>query len=439
MHIFSEPATHTSFVSIAGKEVVLVIKNTIEAPLWPSVDTIPAQYPWLSADETCEVAVLGGGVTAAMCALRFAEAGIDTVLVSASPVGFGGSACSSGMMTLASGNSLVSLVEEIGAERAMSAAELLLGSLKNLEDFCASTEDGCGFRRKDSLLYTSEEACTAKLRREYSLRLHNGLDVELLNADTASEQFTFPMEAGVYTKNAAAQVDPYRLTHAAVRAAKEKGARIYENTTASAINQSAQDDITLECSTHHRIQARYVIVAAGLETHRYCGGLTQAGTTYLLATEPVEEFAGWRGTCLIHREGDARQYITVTPDHRILIGGLDSSVLDEKGRVARLINLQNLAEKRHHALAYTLRDMFPAIRNITAEYVWAAKDGRTSDGLPVIGRLPANSRVAYAMCCGDNGILYAEAAGRLLLDQYQGVDNQQLGLFSPNREWRIKR
>ena len=108
--------------------------------------------PWLSADETCEVAVLGGGVTAAMCALRFAEAGIDTVLVSASPVGFGGSACSSGMMTLASGDSLVSLVEEIGAERAMSAAELLLGSLKNLEDFCASTEDGCGFHRKDSLL-----------------------------------------------------------------------------------------------------------------------------------------------------------------------------------------------------------------------------------------------------------------------------------------------
>ena len=153
----------------------------------------------------------------------------------------------------------------------------------------------------------------------------------------------------------------------------------------------------------------------------------------------MEEFAGWRGTCLIHREGDARQYITVTPDHRILIGGLDSAFMDEKGRVAGLLDMTPAVEKRFDSLAYILRDMFPAIRNITAEYVWAAKDGRTSDGLPVIGRLPANSRVAYAMCCGDNGILYAEAAGRLLLDQYQGVDNQQLGLFSPNREWRIKR
>lgn len=72
-------------------------------------------------------------------------------------------------------------------------------------------------------------------------------------------------------------------------------------------------------------------------------------------------------------------------------------------------------------------------------------DGRTPDGLPVIGRLPqkknkeAASHVAYAFCCGDNGILHAEIASRLLLEQVQGKDNHQLGLFSPNRHWRIKR
>lgn len=416
-----------------------MIKNTVEAPLWTSIDTIPAQYPWLAADENCEVSVIGGGIAAAMCALRFAEAGIDTVLVSASPIGFGSSAGASGMMSIAGGDCLVDLVEAIGAERAVSAASLLRESLKQIESFCAEAGNDCGFRRKDSLLYTTDVAAVAKLRREYSLRLHNGLDVELLGPDEASSQFTFAMEAGVYTKNEAAQVDPFRLTHAVIRAAKDKGARIYENTTVTAINQPGGEEVLLDCATHHRVRSRYVIVAAGLETHRFCGGLTQAGTTYLLATEPVEEFAGWRGTCLIHREGDARQYLTVTPDKRLLIGGLDSSVLDEKGRVARLIHLQNLAEKRHHALAYTLREMFPAIRNITAEYVWAAKDGRTTDGLPIIGRLPDSSHIAYAMCCGDNGILYAQAAGRLLLEQYQDRQNQQLGLFSPNREWRIKR
>lgn len=415
-----------------------MIKNTCSTPLWPAACPAPAQYPWLAADEACEVAVIGGGVTAAMCAFRFAEAGIDTVLVSASPIGFGGSASSSGMMTLSSG-ALVDLAEAIGPERTMSAVSLLLESLGNLEGLCSSWGNSCGFRRKDSLLYTAKAEEAGKLRREYSFRLHNGMEVELLDPIAASNQFTFPMEAGVYAKNTAAQVDPYRLTQAAVHAAAEKGARIYENTAVTALNRPGEDELILECSTHRRVKARYAVMAAGLDTHRYCGGIGQIGTTYLLATEPVAEFAGWRGACLIQREGDARLYITVTPDKRILIGGLDSSVMDEKGRVARLINLQSLAEKRHHTLAYTLRQMFPAIRNITAEYVWAARDARTEDGLPIIGRLPEDSRVAYALCCGDNGILYAEAAARLLLGQYRGEDNQQLGLFSPNRSWRVKR
>lgn len=416
-----------------------MIKNTCNTPLWPAVDPAPAQYPWLAADETCEVAVIGGGVTAAMCAFRFAEAGVDTVLISSSPVGFGGSASSSGMMTLSGGGALVDLAEAIGPERTMSAVSLLLESLGNLEELCKAWGNPCGFRRKDSLLYTAKAEDVGRLRREYSFRLHNGMDVELLDPVTASNQFTFPMEAGVYAKNTAAQVDPYRLAHAAVKAAKEKGARIYENTAVTSLNQPEEEEVVLECSTHRRVRARYAVMAAGLETHRFCGGVSQIGTTYLLATEPVEEFAGWRGACLIQREEEPRLYITVTPDKRMLIGGLDSSVMDEKGRVARLINLQNLAEKRHHTLAYTLRGMFPAIRNITADYVWAARDARTEDGLPVIGRLPENSRVAYALCCGDNGILYAEVAGRLLLGQYRGEDNQQLGLFSPNRSWRIKR
>lgn len=67
------------------------------------------------------------------------------------------------------------------------------------------------------------------------------------------------------------------------------------------------------------------------------------------------------------------------------------------------------------------------------------RTARAKDRLPVIGRLPDCSQIAYAMCCGDNGILYAEAAGRLLLQQYQGIDDHELGLFSPHREWRVKR
>lgn len=116
-----------------------------------------------------------------------------------------------GIMTLSGEETLTCLAEKIGPERAMTAAHLLAKALDNVENLCGSFQNGCGFRRMDSLRYATESEGSAVLRREYSLRLHNGMDVELLDADTASEQFTFPMSAGVYTKNTAAQVDPYRL------------------------------------------------------------------------------------------------------------------------------------------------------------------------------------------------------------------------------------
>lgn len=415
-----------------------MIINTVEAPLWTSVNTVPAQYPWLDEDIHCEVAVVGGGVSAAMCAYRFAEAGIDTVLLSADPIGYGGTAVSTGMMSVDGEDSLVRLVEEIGADRAMMAATLLRAAIDNIGALCASFNDDCGYRRMDVLRYTQDQDTAAMLRREYSLRLHNGMDVELLSADSASRQFTFPMEAGVYAKDAGAQVDPYRLAHALAAAARKAGARIYENTAVSTILEHEDNSRDLHCSTRRVIHAGYVIVAAGLETDRHCGGLDRLRTTYMVATDPIAEFSGWRGPCIIRRDGDARLYLTVTPDDRILIGGMDSALMDERGRLAGVLSMGSSARKRQEALSETLREMFPAIRDITPHYVFAAKDGCTEDGLPVIGRLPEKSGTAYALCCGDNGLLYAEIAGRLLLQQYRGDGDQELGLFSPNREWRIK-
>ena len=71
-----------------------MVKKVTVAPLWTALSTTPAQYPWLDRDLTCQVAVVGGGMAAAMCALRFAEAGIDTALFSASPIGSGSTAAS---------------------------------------------------------------------------------------------------------------------------------------------------------------------------------------------------------------------------------------------------------------------------------------------------------------------------------------------------------
>lgn len=109
-------------------------------------------------------------------------------------------------------------------------------------------------------------------------------------------------------------------------------------------------------------------MATGTDTRHLCRGTARTDkewdeirTTYLMATEPVEELAGWRGACVIRREEEPRLYLSVTPDRRLLIGGLDSLVVDEQGRVAGLWDLPRHEEHRWEELEETLRDMFPAI------------------------------------------------------------------------------
>lgn len=418
-----------------------MIKNTVEASLWTSLNRVPTQYPWLGEDLTCTVAVVGGGLTAAMTAMRFAEAGIDTVMLSADPVGHGATSSAAGIMSVDGEEGLGALVEAIGADRAMIAANLLRESIDNIETLCSTLGDDCGFRRMDCLRYTEKAENAADIRREYSLRVHNGIDAELLDPNEASRQFTFPIEAGVYSKGVAAQADPFRLVHTVTAAAKQHGARIFENTGVHSIEEEAdcpaeEKPITLSCSTGYSVSADYVVLAAGMDTGRECGGIEGCRTTYMVATEPITDFSGWRGPCIIRRAEEPRLYLTVTADNRILIGGLDSMLMDEHGRLAGVLDLSAKAHRRYELLSRTLREMFPAIRDITDEFHFAVRDGHTADHLPVIGRRPDSSRIAYALGCGDNGILHAELAGRFLLQQYRGEGSRELGLFSPAREWR---
>ncbi len=415
-----------------------MVKKTTKAVYWTGVNEAPAQYPWLSQDLDCKVAIVGGGLTAVLCALRFARAGYDTVVLGAEPLGYGGTAASSGMMCLDGDECLTELVDKIGADRTMMAVKLFQEAIGNLEALCKESGDGCGFRRMDTLRYAQERKGADTIRREFSLRLHNGINSELLSAHTAAEQFTFPMETGVYSPGAGAQVDPYRLVHAAASLATQAGARIYENTGVSVVDHCEEGKVRLECTTGHTVRAEYAIVAAGLETDKQCGGLERTATAYTVVTEPVEDFSGWRGPCLIHTQDEPRVFLTVTPDNRILIGGLGSALVDEHGRLGGMLELSSAGQKKYEQLEKQLRDMFPAIRGITADYVYASRTGRTGDGLPVLGRLPEEERIAYALCCGENGLLYSEIASRLLLEQYEGKANQELGLFSPRREWRVK-
>ena len=69
-------------------------------PFW--LDRFPKDrrpsYPRLKGGQTCRVAIVGGGLTGASCAISFAAAGVEVVLLEAESVGGGMAAGDAGLL-----------------------------------------------------------------------------------------------------------------------------------------------------------------------------------------------------------------------------------------------------------------------------------------------------------------------------------------------------
>jgi NADPH-dependent glutamate synthase beta subunit-like oxidoreductase len=56
-------------------------------PFWRLKNGLLADHPSLKHDESCEVAVIGGGITGALVAYQLVQEGVETVLVDKRDVG----------------------------------------------------------------------------------------------------------------------------------------------------------------------------------------------------------------------------------------------------------------------------------------------------------------------------------------------------------------
>ncbi len=399
--------------------------------LWTSRDKAPCQFPWLDKDEYCDVAIIGGGIAAAMCARRFAEAGISTVVVSSNPVGFGATAASMGVISYQAQEGLTGLSKKTDMDTAVKVFELCAGAVDALEELCSSLGEDVGFLKRDCLYYTDNSAEVQNMKQEYLARRHNGFAVELLDSNTAKNMFSFNIESAVYSPGMAAQCDPYLLTHAILAEASNKGARIYENTNVDEIVKENGEN-ALVCCTDKTIHAKKVILAAGLETAKDFSAITLSRTTFNVATEPVGDFAGWHNEMVIVSEGKSPIKLRTTPDHRIIISGLECGMTGAL-KIAGALKMQSFYNKKYTELTDKLISMFPGIRGITGAYTYAVSHVCTADGLPIIGPSKADESICYAVCPAENGIAYASIAADMLIAHHNGETNPDMYLFSPDR------
>ena len=171
-----------------------------------------------------------------------------------------------------------------------------------------------------------------------------------------------------------------------------------------------------------------MVIATGYATRQFrpLAGRFRLVHTYVAATPPLDARARREiglADVLLWDTRRPYHYARWTADHRLLLGGADRPIRGGPGPAARLSAA--VAGIRAH-----FEPLLPALGDVAIAHAWEGRFANTPDSLPYIGphrRYPGH---AFALGYGGNGMTFGSLAGRLLVEQWQGVESKDHALFT---------
>jgi glycine/D-amino acid oxidase-like deaminating enzyme len=410
-----------------------VAKLRIEEPFWlaKSKSLRRTRFSALDRDLTVDVAVVGGGVTGAAVAWRFADAGVSVALLEAARVAHGSTAASTALLMQEPDKDFGDLAKRFGTRRARRIWTLSREATREFVHALRRLAIRCDLATRDSVYYTLDGKRAARLWREYLQRRGAGIGARWLDAhalERATGLAGYRDAAAIRTRGNA-QVDPCKACLGLLRAAVARGALVFERSKVRRIDRDGEGVIVR--TRRGRVRARTVIVATGYATKEFrpLTGRFRMLRTYVVATDRLSAKAaraiGLRDVMVWDTERPYH-YARWTPDRRLMLGGADRPHRPGGNR-RRAVRVGGAALREYFGRLY------PALDGVRSAYVWEGLFATTSDGLPYIGRHRRYPNHLFALGYGGNGMTFGFLAARLLLEQYQGRESADHELFAFNR------
>lgn len=383
---------------------------------WPGTLKGTRDYPPLRQNKKAQVAIIGGGMSGAICSSVFVRSGLSVIMLERGQVAGGSTSANTGMLQAFNDVMLCDLIEQIGEKDALSFYRACYNAVDLLAAEAAELSVDVAFKRRSSLYFASTEQELPKLKREYETLRSCGIDAQFWTADDIAKHFPFRKPGAIVSLDDA-EVNPYQFVNALAGAAADAGLEIHEQT-------DIVEHITLPGGLHRlrtadgfELEAEYVIYAVGYEPEELRGKLIKAKLTrsFVMVTGIQQDLQSWHERFLIWETARPYLYLRTTVDGRVVIGGLD----EETGEP--LHNEQALYAKGE-MLHKHLQALFPELQ-APIEYVWNATFGESCDQLPFIGEDPAWKNVFYCLGYGGNGSVYSMLAAHILRDLICGYEN----------------
>jgi glycine/D-amino acid oxidase-like deaminating enzyme len=387
---------------------------------WRLKSGLPWSYSCLRANEICDVAIVGAGVTGALLAHALVQEGREVVVLDKRDVASGSTAASTSLLQYEADTELVTLIGQVGEANAVRSYKLGLEAVGRVEMLAGEFGDACGFARRSSLYLASKPGDVKTLKAEYECRRRFGFDVEYLAADKVRQRFGFSAPGAILSAGDAV-VDAYSLTHCLLHRASQNGARIYDRTAVAAVDRHA-DKFIIATDREHSVTAKNIVFATGYESAQFLGydpGPLQS--TFAVASEPLDASARSPGDILIWETARPYNYMRSTLDNRVIIGGADEPYATDHSD-------EGIIEAKTQELIRRFHDYYPDTR-FEADYAWGGTFGETKDGLAYIGQVAGRPGIHFALGYGGNGITMSVVAARIITDHICGRPNPDAHIF----------
>lgn len=371
-------------------------------------------WPALQGAQSCDVAIVGGGLAGLSAALDLRARGFDVALLEAREVGFGASGRNGGQAIHGLACEPEVVEQQLGLDDARRVFAMSIEALDLLRTRIAQHGVACDLR--DGWLGLARSASKGRALAASADRLERvyGYALErIASADTGRWIASPAFHGGVHDPRSF-HLHPLKLVRGLALAAHQAGVRLHERSAVRTLVPGAQPLLRTDAGT---LRARQVLLAGNV----YLGGLVPPLAarimpvgTFIACTEalPPELAAslvpGGQAVCDTNFVVD---YFRPTPDHRLLYGGRVSYSTRAPADLARSMRAR-------------LEHTFPQLGGARIEHAWGGFVDISMNRAPDFGRLPAAAgapaNVYYLQGFSGHGLALTGLAGRLVAEAMAG-------------------
>lgn len=391
---------------------------------WLLKNGIMNSYPSLQKDLSCDIVVLGSGITGALISHTLHNAGFNTVLIDKRDVGTGSTSATTSMLQYEIDTPLVDLAGMIGEAEAVECYREGIKSIDILHKLIKKENIDCGFELKKSLQVAHSEKAVEKLEREYELRKRYGFDVEWLTSKEIERKYKMKSQPGILSANGAS-IDAFQFAHGLINKNWKRGMPVYDQTEIKKINYG-KNKVEIQTKMGFTVTCKKIVFCAGFETlSMFKKKYADIVTTFATVSEQNINIYPQLKDTLIWDTDNPYIYMRTTDDKRLLVGGEDIKY-----------EYNALTDKLKDSKAETLIDklykLFPSIQFLQ-DYNWAGAFGVTKDGLPYIGEHPDFKNAVFVLGLGGNGITFSVQGMHLVLKILAKQDDPLLHYYRFDR------